>query len=313
MAHACALIGTKAATRTLCALLIAGGVAFGAANGVHASSLSPSVSDALASATASQPAEPPVPTGIAPSDPVIALVGSGIDYTRPKLAERLARDGEGLIIGQDAIDNDLQPYGTGFSNLMAEVLATNPPPVTLAPYRLAPDVTENLMATMAHIAWGPAEIVLLEPGFAEEIGNRALLFEAAVAMPERLFIAPVSHRPETPTDPRARILASQRPSNLVWLIGQAEPADADADYAVAPAAEAKAVNGTAPHDAGRQTPSAPLEDIVRTAMATLTTTVPSPSGGQSPSSAPVRPGTSILPTTGTARAEALLRTLRSRD
>lgn len=41
---------------------------------------------------------------------MVAFVGAGIDYMRPGLADRLARDGEGEIIGFDLVDRDRRPY-----------------------------------------------------------------------------------------------------------------------------------------------------------------------------------------------------------
>lgn len=56
----------------------------------------------------------------------IAVVSTGIDYTHPAVAGRLARDGEGEIIAWDFADNDNRPFDAnheGFGNLMAELFA----------------------------------------------------------------------------------------------------------------------------------------------------------------------------------------------
>lgn len=54
--------------------------------------------------------KPRVPPGVDPGGVAIAIIGGGIDYTRPEIAARLARDGEGEIVGWDFIDNDRRPF-----------------------------------------------------------------------------------------------------------------------------------------------------------------------------------------------------------
>ena len=59
---------------------------------------------------ASQASEPKVPAGLDPGGTAIAILGDGIDYTKPVIAKRLARDGEGDLIAWDFVDNDIRPY-----------------------------------------------------------------------------------------------------------------------------------------------------------------------------------------------------------
>ena len=54
--------------------------------------------------------DPKVPSGRDPSGIPVAIIGPGIDYLAPDVSSRLARDGEGDIIGWDFIDGDLRPY-----------------------------------------------------------------------------------------------------------------------------------------------------------------------------------------------------------
>jgi hypothetical protein len=68
---------------------------------------------ALAAIPAAEPAraaDPPVPSGQDPGGTAVAIITSGIDYTRPQIAGELARDGEGEIIGWDFVDDDARPY-----------------------------------------------------------------------------------------------------------------------------------------------------------------------------------------------------------
>lgn len=66
----------------------------------------------LASLAATSPAaaKPRVPIGTDPGGSAIAIIGSGVDYTRPEIAARLARDGEGELVGWDSRDTDRAPY-----------------------------------------------------------------------------------------------------------------------------------------------------------------------------------------------------------
>src|SRR5215813_6387373 len=67
----------------------------------------------LAETPASQllaPKKPPVPPGRDPGGVAVALIGTGIDYTLPQVASRLARDGEGELIGWDLQDEDRRPF-----------------------------------------------------------------------------------------------------------------------------------------------------------------------------------------------------------
>ena len=59
-------------------------------------------------AFAQKPADKPrVPPGVDPGGVAVAIIGSGINYTRSRdRGKRLARDGEGEIIGWDFVDND---------------------------------------------------------------------------------------------------------------------------------------------------------------------------------------------------------------
>ncbi len=63
-----------------------------------------------------QPADAPkVPKpklipGIDPGGLALAVIGDGIDYARPEIAARLARDGEGELVGFDLVDRDRRPY-----------------------------------------------------------------------------------------------------------------------------------------------------------------------------------------------------------
>ena len=65
---------------------------------------------AFAVAALAQEKKPPLPPGRDPGGMAIALVTTGIDYTVPEVAQRLARDGEGELIGWDLEDQDRKPF-----------------------------------------------------------------------------------------------------------------------------------------------------------------------------------------------------------
>jgi hypothetical protein len=110
--------------------------------------------------------EPRVPPGLSPIGAVtIAILGPGIDYRVPSLRNRLARDGEGVLMSWDLTDNDTQPFAPsgGLGTQAAEMIA-----------RLAPKA--QLM-----IVWQDAD------------PNRPdwpILAEAVKRFSDRLFIIP---------------------------------------------------------------------------------------------------------------------------
>ncbi len=54
--------------------------------------------------------DPKVPPGVDPGLEPIAVFTTGLDYTAPALASRLARDGEGELIAWDFVDSDRRPF-----------------------------------------------------------------------------------------------------------------------------------------------------------------------------------------------------------
>jgi subtilisin family serine protease len=64
----------------------------------------------VSGAAIAAPVDPPVPPGVDPGGVAVAIIGQGVDYTQPDIAARLARDGEGEIIGWDFVDNDRRPF-----------------------------------------------------------------------------------------------------------------------------------------------------------------------------------------------------------
>ncbi|MGQ0671459.1 MAG: hypothetical protein ACT4N2_01070 [Hyphomicrobium sp.] len=109
------------------------------------------------SAAASAAGDPPVPLGRDPGGPAVALIGSGIDYTRGDIASALARDGEGELIGWDFVDNDARPF-TQTMDTSAAAMARSLALVgsRLVPVRIDEARPDTLAQAIAFVARTPA-------------------------------------------------------------------------------------------------------------------------------------------------------------
>src|SRR5262245_28751980 len=124
---------------------------------------------AFAGTALAQAKKPPLPPGRDPGGVAIALITTGIDYTAPHIAQRLARDGEGELIGFDLVDNDNRPLGAARADTPAHwggdgtVLAASILDATigarLVPVRIDPSNSTSLARAVAFIAQTPARIV----------------------------------------------------------------------------------------------------------------------------------------------------------
>ena len=131
----------------------------------------------------------------------IALASTaGIDYTRPEVAARLARDGEGEIIGWDFIDNDRRPldrchhtpdvrttcaldHATAVVRSMVE-RALNPRLVVI---RASTSLPQSLVQSVQLVAQSPARIALVVPEGAVPV-PRTFLEQAARRFPSLLIV-----------------------------------------------------------------------------------------------------------------------------
>lgn len=147
----------------------------------------------------------------------MALIGSGVNYTLPAISGRLARDGEGEIIGLDFVDRDNRPFDVAgpensadpirpHGTTLASVLLAEPPrsgasaaSIRLVPVRLAPPIqasgepgqlgTGQLGGAVAFIAATPARVVLVAYTSAAKDDWEAFR-QAAMAAPHILFVLP---------------------------------------------------------------------------------------------------------------------------
>ena len=125
----------------------------------------------LAAPVVAQSKDPAVPVGRMAGGVPVVLVSIGVNYTPPGIAERLARDGEGDIIGWDFTDSDNRPFdvgkGTapaehgGDATALAHLLLASGPQVRLAPVRVDPANQMSLARGLAFAGQTPARVVLL--------------------------------------------------------------------------------------------------------------------------------------------------------
>ncbi len=150
-------------------------------------------------ATPASAADPKVPPGKHPGGGVIVLLSTGIDYTRPEIAARLARDGEGELVGWDFVDGDRTPYlaspndtprawgGDGTAAAMALLSNAEPGGVALAPVRISPSDSVSLGKALAFAAQVSATLVVVPMATADKEPWAA--FEAAASHFKDLKIA----------------------------------------------------------------------------------------------------------------------------
>ena len=115
--------------------------------------------------------DPAVPPGTDPGGIAVAVIETGVDYTLPVIAEHLARDGEGELIGWDFVDNDHHPFkvrdeleemnyahrGTA----MARILVKRAPKSRLEAVRIDTANEDSIKKGLAFIAQTPAKVAVL--------------------------------------------------------------------------------------------------------------------------------------------------------
>ncbi len=133
-------------------------------NWAGAKSIATAVACAVTCGTALA-ADPKVP----PASPAearvpVAILTTGFDYTRPEIAARLTRDGEGEIVAWDIPGDDRFPYDTaGDTELLTALVSRLPTtaPVSLLSVKVDPNDPVSLAKGLAFIARTPARTVLV--------------------------------------------------------------------------------------------------------------------------------------------------------
>lgn len=119
----------------------------------------------LLAASGASAADPKVPPAVESGNRVpIAILTAGFDYTRPEIAARLARDGEGEIIAWDVVGEDRFPSdAAGDTELMTALVSQLPEaaPVSLLAVKVNAADPVSLAKGLAFVARTPALTVLV--------------------------------------------------------------------------------------------------------------------------------------------------------
>ena len=139
-----------------------------------------------------------MPSGLDPGGVAIALIGTGIDYTLPQVARRLARDGEGEPIAWDLEDKDRKPFdkskgGTrpewgGDGTLVASLLLGTPT-LRLVPVRVDASDPVSLARAIAFVAQTPARVAVV-PMWGTTRADWEPFRQAAVRFKDVLLVVP---------------------------------------------------------------------------------------------------------------------------
>jgi hypothetical protein len=160
------------------------------------------LSNGLASVAATAaPGDPPVPPRDHSAGTPVALICTGIDYTREHVAQMLARDGEGEIIGYDFVDDDRRPFK---SNLLgqksyinditdvSEIIRAEGQAATLVPIRANLDDVQSIAKAIGYAAQTPAKIIAIEkPLMGEDFIS--VVTAASKRFSDHLFVVPVGN------------------------------------------------------------------------------------------------------------------------
>ncbi|MEL7543196.1 MAG: S8 family serine peptidase [Pseudomonadota bacterium] len=118
--------------------------------------------------------EPKVPPGLDPGGIAIAHIDTGVNYTLPQIASRLARDGEGDIKGYDYEDDDLTPFDAQpgdtrenprrHGTSVASIILREAPGTRLLPFRYAAGKPDAFAEILGHISYTSARVVAMPLG-----------------------------------------------------------------------------------------------------------------------------------------------------
>jgi hypothetical protein len=179
--------------------------------------------------------DPKVPPAKDASGAPVALVASGIDYTDAALTGRLARDGEGNIVGWDFVDNDIFPFSRdAASNALAKLLVANAG-VKLVPVRVGEGDYRGVGGAAGFVSHTPVTVVAvtLSSGRKEDWDVFA---QAAQHFRQLLFVVPAGDGTVLPYPGALKL------DNVV-SVAAATSKDETADVAMAAGADAALTPG----------------------------------------------------------------------
>ncbi len=153
--------------------------------------------DALADSDRREPLNPPVPGGQDPGGVTVAHIDSGVNYTLPQIAARLARTPDGEAVGYDFWDMDQRPFDVDAARspffplhhgtLVSSILVREAPAVRLLPYRYPRPDMSRMAEVLAHASKNGAKIVAMPLGSNTE-KNWTAFKQAAAQHADMLFI-----------------------------------------------------------------------------------------------------------------------------
>jgi hypothetical protein len=144
------------------------------------------------------PTKPRVPPGRDPGGIAVAVIDTGVNYLLPQIATRLARDGEGEMIGLDLEDGTLMPFDRPYEDISLEPAQRG---TALASMILAEASRARLVAVRlkrgdpiaparaaSFVANGPARIVAVGVAGSAQAADWETFRQAALAYGDLLFI-----------------------------------------------------------------------------------------------------------------------------
>ena len=140
---------------------------------------------------------PPAPMGSDPGGVTVALIDSGVNYLLPAINDRLARNGDGGLLGYDYWDMDDRPFDADparspflpqrHGTRVASVILAEAPETRLIPYRYPRPDLSRMAALVADAASHGAAIVNLAMG-SNKPGPWQAFAEAMADNPDILFV-----------------------------------------------------------------------------------------------------------------------------
>lgn len=217
--------------------------------------------------TALADSNPRIPPGRDPGGVPVAVIGPGIDYRKPEIAGRLARDGEGDLIGWDFTDNDARPFEPEAAWCPTEPCPSGSASPTAAPTRLllgeagASRIVvlrlhhgdrRGLATALQFASQSPARIVaVLAMDASGAAPDWPLLAEAAQRFPNLLLIVPSAG-----SDTRSATAEQSETANLL-IVSAAIAKDHPAAEATATTPEAAAADLAVPLPVDAPAPDTP--------------------------------------------------------
>lgn len=148
-----------------------------------------------AECAAAQARKPKLPAGLDPGGVAIAILTTGLDYRSEDIARRLARDGEGDLIGWDLVDRDNRPFNPAAAETPATlggdanglVRAFGQSGRRVVPVRIDTRDPVSLAKAASFVSHTPARIVVV-PMWTSSADAWATFGMAIKAFPDLLFI-----------------------------------------------------------------------------------------------------------------------------